>query len=1113
MLDYVELQVTTNFSFLRGASHAEELMETAAALGLAGIGVTDRNTLAGVVRAHSAALVKGLPLVVGCRLDLRDGPSFLCFPEDRAAYGRLCRLLTFGQRRAEKGECELYLEDLFEAGKGQVLIVLPPDEPVPGEDFERQLKQIVTRLDTPPYLALHHLFRGDDRRRLAALTNLSSRTGTLPVACNDVHYHVPARRRLQDVMTCIREGCTLADAGFRLMAHAERHLKPAHEMLRLFRGHESAIRRTVDIKERCQFSLQELQYDYPDEPVPPGKTPQSHLEDLTWAGAVERYPGGVPAKVRGILENELKLIATLNYAPYFLTVHDIVAYAKSKEILCQGRGSAANSAVCYCLGITAVDPTEVDLLFERFVSMERKEPPDIDVDFEHERREEVIQYVYQRYGRERAGLAATVITYRSRSAVREVGKVMGLPEDVTSALAGTVWGVSRGGMPETRVREVGLDPHEPTIKKTLELTEELIGFPRHLSQHVGGFVLTKSPLSEVVPIGNAAMEDRTVVEWDKDDLDALGILKVDVLALGMLTCIRKCFELLQHHYDIAHDLASIEPDDGPTYDMLCRADSLGVFQVESRAQMNMLPRLKPRCFYDLVIEVAIVRPGPIQGDMVHPYLRRRDGLEPVTFPSPAPEHGPPDELHRILSKTKGVPLFQEQAMRIAIEAAQFSPDEANKLRHAMATFRRRGTIDQMREKFVSGMIRRGYEPDFAERCFKQIEGFGDYGFPESHSASFAKLVYVSSWLKCHFPAVFACGLLNSQPMGFYAPAQIVRDAREHGVEVREADVNHSNWDCTLELSDSVPTRSPTQPPRSVPDHFGWLGGGAGRNRPDQYALRLGLRQISGMGEEQAARIAVCRDRPYADIRDVRDRAGIPIRTLERLAAADAFRSMGLDRRQALWQVRAIKSEKPLPLFAYAEASGQGEDPDVTLPPMPLPEHVVVDYQTTGLSLKAHPLTFMRGAYQARGIVSTVELAGRRNNDRVAVAGVVLVRQRPGTAKGVVFITIEDENGIANCVVWAKTMERYRRVLMGARLMLVEGRLQKHGSIIHVVVEHMADWTHHLIALSDTDKLPKKAALTRADEVVRPVTDPNRWRQQPHRHPRNVRIMPKSRDFH
>ncbi len=1104
---YVELQVSTNFSFLRGASHAEELVETAATLGLAGIGVTDRNTLAGVVRAHSAAKGKGLPLVVGARLDLQDGPSFLCFPEDRVAYGRLCRLLTLGQRRAEKGACELHLADVFEAAKDQVLIVIPPDESLPGDAFEQQLKRIVTSLDARPYLAAHHLFRGDDRRRLAALTTLSQRSSAPLVGVNDVHCHVPARRPLQDVITCIREGCTIQDAGFRLMANAERHLKPGREMLRLFRGYEDAIRRTVEIKERCGFSLDELRYDYPDEPVPSGKTPQSHLEDLTWEGAAGRYPDGIPEKVRDILRNELKLIATLNYAPYFLTVYDIVAYAKSEKILCQGRGSAANSAVCYCLGVTAVDPTEVDLLFERFVSMERKEPPDIDVDFEHERREEVIQYIYERYGRDRAGIAATVITYRSRSAVREVGKVMGLSEDVTSALAGTVWGTSKGGMPETRVREAGLDPHEPIIKKTLQLTEELIGFPRHLSQHVGGFVLTKSPLSEVVPIGNAAMADRTFVEWDKDDLDALGILKVDVLALGMLTCIRKCFSLLQHHYRVSHTLASLPPDDKETYDMLCRADSLGVFQVESRAQMNMLPRLKPRKFYDLVIEVAIVRPGPIQGDMVHPYLRRRDGLEPVEFPSPAPEYGPKDELHRILSKTMGVPLFQEQAMRIAIEAAKFTADEANKLRHAMATFRRRGTIDQMREQFVKGMTRRGYEPDFAERCFKQIEGFGDYGFPESHSASFAKLVYVSSWLKCHYPAVFACGLLNSQPMGFYAPAQIVRDAREHGVEVREVDVNHSDWDSMLEPLDAP---------------------GPGPN--NTYAMRLGFRQISGMNEEQAARIAVCRDRPYADIRDVRDRAGIPVRTLERLAAADVFRSMGLDRRQALWQVRAIKSEKPLPLFAHAEVSGQGEDPAVDLPQMPMPEHVVVDYQTTGLSLKAHPLSFMRGAYQARGILSTEALCRCRHNDHVAVAGVVLVRQRPGTAKGVVFITIEDETGIANCVVWADVMERYRQILMGSRLLLVQGRLQKHGSIIHVVVEEMKDWTQHLARLAEgdaprggsvpaadvaspTNGFPKKAGLARADEVTRPITDPDRWRQTPSRHPRNVRIMPKSRDFH
>jgi error-prone DNA polymerase len=644
-------------------------------------------------------------------------------------------------------------------------------------------------------------------------------------------------------------------------------------------------------------------------------------------------------------------------------------------------------------------------------------------------------------------------------------------------------------MPETRVREAGLDPNEPVIKKTLELTEELMGFPRHLSQHVGGFVLTKSPLCEVVPIGNAAMADRTFVEWDKDDLDALGMLKVDVLALGMLTCIRKCFSLLQYHYGVAHDLASIPANNKPTYDMLCRADSLGVFQVESRAQMNMLPRLKPRDFYDLVIEVAIVRPGPIQGDMVHPYLRRRDGLEPVDFPSPAPEHGPKDELRRILEKTKGVPLFQEQAMRIAIEAAQFTPDEANKLRHAMATFRRRGTIDQMRDQFVSGMTRRGYEQDFAERCFKQIEGFGDYGFPESHSASFAKLVYISSWLKCHFPAVFACGLLNSQPMGFYAPAQITRDAREHGVEVRPVDVNYSDWDNTLEEgTDSQPSAGGT------------------------HALRLGMRQVNGMNEEQAALIAACRDGPYVDIRDVRDRTNIPVATLARLAAADTFRSMGLDRRQALWQVRAIKSEKPLPLFAHARISGQGDDPAVTLPAMPLPEHVVVDYQTTGLSLKAHPLTFLREAYQMRGILANKDLARYENNDRVAVAGVVLVRQRPGTAKGVVFLTIEDETGIANCVVWAKTMERYRRVLMGSRLLLVQGRLQKHGSIIHVVADNLKDWTHHLARLADVGTAPQTSS-TDTGEAGKPVTGPDRWRPSPQRHPRNVRIMPKSRDFH
>ncbi len=775
---YAELQVTTNFTFLQGGSHAEELVATAKALGLSAIAVADRNTLAGVARAYLAAKEADMRLIVGARLDLTDAPSLICLPTDRAAYGRLSRLLTLGQRRAGKGACLLSLEDVAAHAQGQIFVCLPPPDWDwrEAEEQERRdptpLAAAVMRLKrslavAPLYLAASHRYRGEDRARIAALATLATRCGAPLVATNDVLYHAPHRRALQDVLSAIREKCTVADAGLTLQANAERHLKSPREMARLFAGHEAALARTADIMEACRFSLAELVYEYPDEPIPAGKTPQGHLEDLTREGAAWRYPDGVPDKVAAVLRKELDLIAQLKYAPYFLTVHDIVHYARSQAILCQGRGSAANSAVCYALGITSVNPVEVDLLFERFISPERQEPPDIDVDFEHERREEVIQYIYARYGRERAGLAATVISYRARSAVREVGKAMGLSQDTVAALSGMVWGTRSGGvLPEKHIREAGLDPADPQLARVIELTHELMGFPRHLSQHVGGFVLTRGPLSEVVPIGNAAMPDRTNIEWDKDDLDAMGLLKVDVLGLGMLTCIRKGFEFLAKHYNVHHSLGTVPREDPAVYDMLCRADSIGVFQVESRAQMNMLPRLKPRCFYDLVIEVAIVRPGPIQGDMVHPYLRRRDGVEPETYPSPSPEHGPPDELRQILGKTKGVPLFQEQAMRIAMEAAKFSSQEANELRRAMATFRRKGTIHTLEDKMVSRMVARGYTADFAQRCFNQIKGFGDYGFPESHAASFALLVYVSSWLKCHYPAAFAAALLNSQPMGF-----------------------------------------------------------------------------------------------------------------------------------------------------------------------------------------------------------------------------------------------------------------------------------------------------------------------------------------------------------
>ena len=1095
---YAELDVTTNFSFLRGASHADELVAQAKALGLEAIAVTDRNSLAGVVRAHTAAKAVGLRFIPGARLDLEDSPSLLCLPTDRAAYGRLSRLLSLGQGRAEKGQCILRLDDVAVLAEGNIFIVVPPE--TLEENFRAHLQRIRAALAPAKlYLAASHAYRGDDRARIGALAAMAAACGTPLVATNAVLYHAPHRRPLQDVLTCVRKHTTINEAGYRLQANAERHLKRPEEMVRLFRGYEEAVARTVSIMEACRFSLDELVYEYPDEPVPPGTTPQAHLEALTWEGAAWRFPEGIPDKVRATITRELQLVAELNYAPYFLTVHDIVLFARSRGILCQGRGSAANSVVCYCLGITAVNPTEVNLLFERFVSHARKEPPDIDVDFEHDRREEVIQYIYARYGRDRAGLAATVISYRARSAVRDVGKAMGLSEDTVAALAGMVWGTSSGGvLGDTRVREAGLDASDPLLATVLELTEELIGFPRHLSQHVGGFVLTRGPLVEMVPVGNGAMDDRTFIEWDKDDIAALGLLKVDILALGMLSCIRRAFELLGAHHRLDMTLAKVPREDPETYDMLCRADSIGVFQVESRAQMNMLPRLKPRCFYDLVIEVAIVRPGPIQGDMVHPYLRRRSGLEPETYPSPSPEHGPADELKQILGKTKGVPLFQEQAMRIAMEAAKFSDQEVNDLRKAMATFRRRGTIGLLEEKMVERMTERGYDREFAQRCFNQIKGFGEYGFPESHAASFAHLVYVSSWLKCHFPAAFACALLNSQPMGFYAPAQIVRDASEHGVEARAADINLSCWDSTLEDGDS---------------------GGP--------ALRLGLRQIDGLQEEEIGRLVAARAQgAFGSVHDLWQRAGLRLPTLEKLAAADAFRSIGLDRRQALWEVTALANAPPLPLFSWSAAHETGAEPEVALPSMPLSEHVVNDYQTLRLSLKAHPMSFLRERLRAERVSNCQELRSMRDGQFVKVAGVILVRQRPGSAKGVVFMTLEDETGVGNCVVWPKTLERYRKTVMQARLMLVTGRVQRHESIVHVVATALEDRSDWLMLLSEwANEMP--IPIANADEVKSPGPDPSaagadqhpRWarpeipvRPRP-MHPRQERVIPKSRDFH
>jgi error-prone DNA polymerase len=1073
---FVELGVSSPFSFLRGASDAIELTLTALQLGYDAIGIADRNTLAGVVRMHSACDVAGLKPLIGCRLDLTDAPSLLAYPVDREGYGRLSRLLSLGKRLAAKGECELSLQDVAEHQEGIAFIAWPEED---VDAFEAKLQRLRDALTSLRHVAASWLYRGNDNTQIERLDRIARANGCTILATNDVHYHVPDRRPLQDVVTCIREKVTITTAGYLLNPNAERHLKRPEEMVKLFERWPHAITATREFADSLHFSLNELRYEYPKETVPDGRTPQQHLEHLTWEGARTRWPDGISDKVLKQLNYELPLIERLDFARYFLTVNDIVAFARSLSppILCQGRGSAANSAVCYCLGITGVDPSVNELLFERFISEERKEPPDIDVDFEHERREEVIQHIYDKYGRDRAGIAATIIHYRPRSAIREVGKVMGLSEDVTAALASTVWGSLDPELEDARANDAGLDLSDPHLRRTMKLAEQLIGMPRHLSQHVGGFILTERLLTETVPIGNGAMEDRTFIEWDKDDIEELGILKIDVLALGMLTCIRKAFDLIDLYEGERWELATVPREVPEVYDMLCRGDSLGVFQVESRAQMNMLPRLQPRCFYDLVIEVAIVRPGPIQGDMVHPYLKRRAGKEPVTFPCPDPEHGEPDELERILGRTLGVPIFQEQAMKIALDAARFTSEEANKLRKAMATFRSKGNIGELEEMMVGRMIGRGYDRDFAQRCFDQIKGFGEYGFPESHAASFAHLVYVSSWLKWKYPAAFACALLNSQPMGFYAPAQIVRDAREHGVEVREVDVNHSDWDCTLEPTTVCPERT---------------------------ALRLGLRQIDGLQREAADKLAA--RRPYRTVEELRSRGGVPVHAIQRLAAADAFRSMGLDRRAALWDSRALRQAPDLPLFNHAEAHDEGaEHQPAQLPAMSLSEHVVNDYQTIRLSLKAHPMGFLREQYASQKFVTASQLKDIRDGKRLSIAGLVLIRQRPGSAKGVVFITLEDETGVANLVVWPDVFEKQRKIVMGARLIAVHGIVQRDpdSDVIHVVARRLEDHSHMLRHLSD-ESLP--STLNQGDGA-------GSWRPPAARHPRDVEIIPKSRDFH
>ncbi len=1032
---YAELATTTNFSFLRGASHPEEMAAQALDLGHCGIGIADRNSVAGVVRAFSYLRAHGVAperfqLAVGARLVFTDKtPDILCYPRDRAAYGRLCRMLTRGNMRAQKGDCALVADDLIEFGEGQQLIALGEAAPPAA---------LYTAFKDRFWLAGSALYDANMRVKLRRRITQARKLGLPFVAVNDAHYHAPERRPLADALACIREGVTLEDAGFLLSANAERHLKSADEMTRLFTEAPEAVDESARFLERLAFRLSDLAYDYPNELREGFASEQAALEAFTHEGAKKRYPQGVPKHVRQLLEHELKLIGQLNYAAYFLTVHDIVRFAHSRGILAQGRGSAANSSVCFCLGVTEVDPTKHDLLFERFVSAARNEPPDIDVDFEHERREEVIQYIYKRFGRDHSGLAAAVVTYRSRSAMREIGKVFGLSNDLLARLSALSSGGSNPEQRRADMVRLGLDLNEPRFAMALALTQELVGFPRHLTQHSGGFVITRARLDEVVPLAPAAMEGRTTIMWDKDDLDALGILKIDVLALGMLTCLRKGLELLATHYGVRHRLSTIPAEDPSVYTMITRADTVGVFQIESRAQMSMLPRLKPKCFYDLVIEVAIVRPGPIQGDMVHPYLRRRMNKEKVVYPSP--------ELEQVLGKTLGVPLFQEQAMKIAIVAAGFSPAEADQLRRAMATFKRAGLVSGFRDKMISGMAARGYPQDFAERCFRQIEGFGTYGFPESHAASFALLVYASAWLKCRYPDVFACALLNSQPMGFYAPAQILRDAREHGVEAREVDINASDWDCTLEPAQES-GRLHARHELMAQDILG------------RRALRLGFRQIKGAAEADMRLLAAQRGAGYDSVRDLWLRTGLPPSTLERLAHADAFASLGLTRRDALWAVAGLnragdKDDLPL-LRALAFAP---LEPDAKLPPMPPGEEVIEDYRALSLSLKGHPVGFLRMSLADRGILPCAALA--RSNapltPRVTVAGLVLMRQRPGTAKGVIFMTIEDETGAANVIVWPKLFEKQRAEVLGSRLVAVTGDVQRESGVIHLIARKVED---------------------------------------------------------
>lgn len=1034
VMTYAELRCRSNFSFLEGASHPDELVQQAAALGLSGLAITDRNSLAGVVRAHVAAKSAGLPLVIGAEITPDDAPPVLLWAMNRAGYGQLCRLLTRGRQRAPKGQCQLVLNDVLEHSAG-LLAGVPLAPLLQQSTLATRHITCLTQLQdvfTDRLYAIAELHHGPHDRVLLERLRLAASAHELPlIAANDVHYHVPQRQRLQDVLTAIRHGCSVAELGERRFANAERHLKSAAHMSRLFRTCPAAIARTREVVERCSFSLDELRYDYPKEICPAGMTPFNYLTQLTWKGAYQRYPRGIPDKVQRLLEHELSLISELNYPAYFLTVWDLVRFARSRGILCQGRGSAANSAVCYCLGVTSVDPDRVDTLFERFISRERNEAPDIDIDFEHERREEVIQYLYGKYGRERAAMTAAVISYRPRSALREVGKTLGLSLDRINLLTRHVDQWHDQAKLEGRFREAGLPPESTLGQQLMELVLELLDFPRHLSQHSGGMVLSNSPLCEMVPIENASMAGRTVVEWDKDDLDALGILKVDVLALGMLTAIRKCFDLVAQHHRRRLCLATIPAHDARVFDMLCRADTIGVFQIESRAQMAMLPRLKPRCFYDLVVEVAIVRPGPIQGDMVHPYLRRRCGEEQVEYPD--------DRIRDILHKTLGVPIFQEQAMTLAIVAAGFTPGEADQLRRAMGAWRKRGIIDQFQKKLVDGMTTNGYSEEFAQRVFQQLQGFGEYGFPESHSCSFALLVWASAWLKHYYPAAFAAAILNSQPMGFYAPAQLVADARKHGVTVLPIDVNHSQWNCTLEPLGQPPSRS----------------------QHPEIALRLGWRLLQGLSVKDAAVIEERRTvRAFDSLDDFMHRTGFSKRTLVLLSRAGALQSLQSHRREAIWDTLRAREAAPLlePIAGLSEEGSPG------LAPMSEVAEVVADYQHTGLTLRQHPVTFLRTHLAALRVTPAGRLGTLRPGQLVRVAGLVLMRQRPGTAGGITFVTLEDETGVANLVVYADVWERFHVAARTASVLLAVGTLQREGPTIHVLVGKLTDLSAEMSSL-------------------------------------------------